>query len=85
MVQKFGCNDLFYELWNYLKIFFCKRCQTYFIIGGKDILYKVSKMSLKRWEANQFDRLAAGSLAGHLIECGAQVAQSPLDDNHYFF
>jgi len=24
------------------------------------------------WEANQFDRLAAGSLAGHLIECGAQ-------------
>ena len=40
-------------------------------------------MSLKRWESNQFDRLAAGSLAGHLIECGAQVAQSPLDDNQH--
>ena len=31
-----------------------------------------------RWEANQFDRLAAGSLAGHLIECGAQVCQTEL-------
>ena len=31
-----------------------------------------------RWEANQFDRLAAGSLAGHLIECGAQVCQTKL-------
>jgi hypothetical protein len=25
------------------------------------------------WEAADYDRLAAGSLAGHLIECGAQV------------
>jgi len=25
------------------------------------------------WEATDFDKLAAGSLAGHLIECGAQV------------
>jgi len=25
------------------------------------------------WAPHQFDRLAAGSLAGHLIECGAQV------------
>jgi len=25
------------------------------------------------WDASQFDRLAAGSLAGHLIECGAQA------------
>ena len=43
----------------------------------------MSKIFYKRWEANQFDRLAAGSLAGHLIECGAQVAQSPLDDNQH--
>ena len=58
-------------------------------------------MSLKRWEANQFDRLAAGSLAGHLIECGAQVRLLKVhlmtistfferihpyhDDNHYPF
>ena len=25
------------------------------------------------WSASDFDKLAAGSLAGHLIECGAQV------------
>ena len=25
------------------------------------------------WDADDYDRLAAGSLAGHLIECGAQV------------
>ena len=61
--------------WN---TFIFKRLKTYFI-------KKVSKIFYQRWEANQFDRLAAGSLAGHLIECGAQVAQSPLDDNHYFF
>ena len=71
---------------------FVKRWKTYSIKRGNTFIFKrlktyfikkVSKIFYQRWEANQFDRLAAGSLAGHLIECGAQVAQSPLDDNHY--
>ena len=46
-------------------------------VGCKSVFWRIFvKLCLrikKRWDANQFDRLAAGSLAGHLIECGAQV------------
>ncbi|XP_060716640.1 uncharacterized protein LOC132839596 isoform X1 [Tachysurus vachellii] len=34
------------------------------------------------WDQNNFDLLAAGSLAGHLIECGAQVTGGIFTDWH---
>ena len=32
------------------------------------------------WEASDYDRLAAGTLAGHLLECGAQVTGGTFTD-----
>ena len=55
-----------------------RRCD-FFSCGNFDatrLSQFLGAVNVFRWEANQFDRLAAGSLAGHLIECGAQVCQT---------